>query len=108
VSALATTSREGNILLWHVPTEENFAAFEGGFEEINENVVYEEREDEFDIEDEDTVARRKNLEEDERVEINDDESDGDKNQEMEIDDAELAWALVDEDEDQSWHPNERH
>lgn len=39
----------GNILLWHNPTPERWGAFAGGFEEVDENVEYEEREDEFDI-----------------------------------------------------------
>lgn len=39
----------GNILIWHCPTEERWGAFAGGFEEVDENVEYEEREDEFDI-----------------------------------------------------------
>ena len=39
----------GNIFIWHCPTEERWGAFAGGFEEVDENVEYEEREDEFDI-----------------------------------------------------------
>lgn len=39
----------GNIFIWHCPTEERWGAFAGGFEEVDENVDYEEREDEFDI-----------------------------------------------------------
>lgn len=78
----------GNILIWHCPTEERWGAFAGGFEEVDENVEYEEREDEFDIvrpprslfryrstdhlesqEDEADIARRKMLEEEEDVDI---------------------------------------
>jgi COMPASS component SWD1 len=36
-------------LIWHSPTPERWGAFAGGFEEADENVEYEEREDEFDI-----------------------------------------------------------
>lgn len=36
-------------MIWHSPTPERWGAFAGGFEEVDENVVYEEREDEFDI-----------------------------------------------------------
>jgi COMPASS component SWD1 len=39
----------GNILIWHCPNPERWGAFAGGFEEVDENVEYEEREDEFDI-----------------------------------------------------------
>jgi hypothetical protein len=36
-------------LIWHCPTPERWGAFASGFEEVDENVEYEEREDEFDI-----------------------------------------------------------
>jgi hypothetical protein len=36
-------------LIWHFPNPERWGAFAGGFEEVDENVEYEEREDEFDI-----------------------------------------------------------
>ena len=47
--AIASTTKSGDILLWHCPTAERWGAFAGGFEEVDENVEYEEREDEFDI-----------------------------------------------------------
>lgn len=47
--AIVSTTNSGNILLWHCPTPERWGAFAGGFEEVDENVEYEEREDEFDI-----------------------------------------------------------
>ena len=47
--AIASITHSGNILLWHSPTPERWGAFAGGFEEVDENVMYEEREDEFDI-----------------------------------------------------------
>ena len=36
-------------MIWHCPSPERWGAFAGGFEEVDENVEYEEREDEFDI-----------------------------------------------------------
>ncbi len=47
--SIASTTNQGNILIWHCPTPERWGAFAGGFEEVDENVEYEEREDEFDI-----------------------------------------------------------
>ncbi|KAL5488231.1 SWD1 [Sanghuangporus weigelae] len=70
VPAIASTTKTGDILLWHCPTPERWGAFAGGFEECDENVEYEEREDEFDIEDEDEMAQRKMREEDADVDIN--------------------------------------
>ena len=58
---IASTTNSGNILLWHCPTPERWGAFAGGFEEIDENVEYEEREDEFDVEDEEEIAKRKDV-----------------------------------------------
>ena len=46
---IASTTNQGNILLWHCPVPERWGAFAGGFEEVDENVEYEEHEDEFDI-----------------------------------------------------------
>lgn len=48
-ASLVSTTNVGNILIWHCPTPERWGAFAGGFEEVDENVEYEEREDEFDI-----------------------------------------------------------
>ncbi|ETW84254.1 hypothetical protein HETIRDRAFT_21704, partial [Heterobasidion irregulare TC 32-1] len=67
--AIASTTKQGNILIWHCPTPERWGAFAGGFEEVDENVEYEEREDEFDIEDESEIALRKMKEEDQEVDI---------------------------------------
>ena len=47
--AIVSTTNHGNILIWHCPSPERWGAFAGGFEEVDENVEYEEREDEFDI-----------------------------------------------------------
>ena len=46
---IASVTNQGNIFIWHCPTAERWGAFAGGFEEVDENVEYEEREDEFDI-----------------------------------------------------------
>lgn len=47
--SIISTTNHGSILIWHCPTPERWGAFAGGFEEVDENVEYEEREDEFDI-----------------------------------------------------------
>lgn len=68
-SSIASTTNQGNILIWHCPHPERWGAFAGGFEELDENVEYEEREDEFDIEDEADMIRRKMKAEEEEVDI---------------------------------------
>ncbi|CAA7270747.1 unnamed protein product [Cyclocybe aegerita] len=68
-SSLASTTNHGSILIWHNPTPERWGAFAGGFEEVDENVEYEEREDEFDIEDEAVLFERKMKAEEEEVDI---------------------------------------
>ncbi|KAI0775475.1 WD40 repeat-like protein [Irpex lacteus] len=67
--AIASTTNQGNVLIWHCPIPERWGAFAGGFEEVDENVEYEEREDEFDIEDESELARRKQKAEEEEIDI---------------------------------------
>ncbi|KAJ2927391.1 hypothetical protein H1R20_g9706, partial [Candolleomyces eurysporus] len=44
-----STTNLGNVHIWHCPNPERWGAFAGGFEEVDENVEYEERESEFDI-----------------------------------------------------------
>ncbi|KAL4075626.1 WD40 repeat-like protein [Scleroderma citrinum] len=66
---LASTTTQGDILIWHCPSPERWGAFAGGFEEADENVWYEEGESEFDLEDEVELAHRKKLQEDEGVDI---------------------------------------
>lgn len=66
---LASTTTQGDILIWHCPSPERWGAFAGGFEEADENVWYEEGESEFDLEDEAELAHRKKLQEDEDVDI---------------------------------------
>jgi COMPASS component SWD1 len=48
-SSIASTTNQGNVLIWHCPTPERWGAFAGGFEEVDENVEYEEKENEFDV-----------------------------------------------------------
>lgn len=69
-SSLASTTKHGNVLIWHYPNPERWGAFAGGFEEVDENVEYQEKEDEFDIEDEEDIRKRKMKEEEEDVDIN--------------------------------------
>ncbi|GAA6020877.1 hypothetical protein JCM11491_000017 [Sporobolomyces phaffii] len=55
---ILSTSNMGFIHTWVTPIVENWAAYAPGFEELDENREYEEREDEFDIEDEAALKRR--------------------------------------------------
>lgn len=66
---LASVSHTGAINLWFTSPTEIWSAYAPGFEELEENVVYEEREDEFDLEDEEEVTRRKQDEEGAHVDI---------------------------------------
>lgn len=68
-SCIASTTNQGSILIWHCPNPERWGAFAGGFEEVDENVEYDEREDEFDIEDEEILFERKMKAEEEEVDI---------------------------------------
>ncbi|KAJ8086078.1 chromatin binding protein [Marasmius tenuissimus] len=68
-SAIVSTALHGNIFLWHSPNPERWGAFAGGFEEVDENVEYEEKEDEFDIEDEEEIHKRKMKAEEEDVDV---------------------------------------
>ncbi|KAF9468770.1 WD40 repeat-like protein [Collybia nuda] len=68
-SSIASTTNHGNILIWHCPNPERWGAFAGGFEEVDENVEYEEKEDEFDIEDEEELLKRKMKQEEEEVDV---------------------------------------
>lgn len=66
---IASVSNTGAIYLWFNPPTETWSAYAPGFEELEENIVYEEREDEFDLEDEEELTRRKQDEEEAFVEI---------------------------------------
>ncbi|KIJ56751.1 hypothetical protein M422DRAFT_72901 [Sphaerobolus stellatus SS14] len=74
-AAMASTTIHGNILIWHIPTLEKWSAFAGDFEELDENVEYIEKEDEFDIEDEEELLARKMRAEEEDVDVTDDDDD---------------------------------
>lgn len=60
---LLSVSVSGPINIWFTPTAENWSAYAPGFVELEENIEYQEGEDEFDLEDEDEVTRRKHDEE---------------------------------------------
>lgn len=47
--AIASVAVSGDIHIWQTSYPDNWAAFAPGFEELEENVEYDEREDEFDI-----------------------------------------------------------
>ncbi|EJT97547.1 WD40 repeat-like protein [Dacryopinax primogenitus] len=66
---IASVSNNGRINLWSALRKENWSAFAPAFEELEENIDYEEREDEFDIEDEDEIRRRKRAIEEMDVDI---------------------------------------
>ena len=46
---LASIAASGDIYLWKTKWNEIWSAYAPGFEELEENVEYEEREDEFDL-----------------------------------------------------------
>jgi len=66
---VASVSTSGEVYIFQTSTPDNWAAFAPGFEELEENVEYDEREDEFDIEDETEATRRKDAEEDIDIDI---------------------------------------
>jgi len=105
--AIASTTNAGNVLLWHCPAPERWGAFAGGFEEMDENIVYEEREDEFDIEDEAEIAKRKRKEEDEYVDIMGDlevEPAPELLARQEVKDEDILWAESEPDkDDKKWN-----
>ncbi|GAA5850393.1 hypothetical protein JCM8547_001861 [Rhodosporidiobolus lusitaniae] len=55
---IASVSTLGMIHLWGTPIVENWSAHAPGFEELDENREYEEKEDEFDFEDDEAIKRR--------------------------------------------------
>jgi len=46
---IISLTKLGLIHLWGTQVPENYSAFAPGFEELDENVEYEEKEDEFDL-----------------------------------------------------------
>ncbi|KAG5645768.1 hypothetical protein DXG03_005305 [Asterophora parasitica] len=95
-SSIASTTNHGNILIWHCPNPERWGAFAGGFEEVDENIEYEEKEDEFDIEDEEEILKRKMKAEDEEVDIDTMAEDTTRRDtqpdKMDVEDEEFIWA----------------
>lgn len=101
-SMIASTTNQGNILIWHNPKPERWGAFAGGFEEVDENIEYEEREDEFDIEDEVEIAKRKMKEEEQEVDIDGRENIlPDRSYYAPADDEDIVWADDEPDQDKS-------
>jgi len=66
---IASTSTHGVVYIWGVPLVENWSAFAPDFKELEENIEYIEREDEFDHVDESQVTERKQQAEDEIVDV---------------------------------------
>ncbi|KNZ73663.1 Retinoblastoma-binding protein 5, partial [Termitomyces sp. J132] len=101
-SSIVSTTKEGNVLLWHSPNPERWGAFAGGFEEVDENVEYDEREDEFDIEDEEEIIKRKMKAEDEEVDIDTIVEDTARRNilldGLDAEDEDIAWAASDRDD----------
>ncbi|KAG0149719.1 hypothetical protein CROQUDRAFT_720866 [Cronartium quercuum f. sp. fusiforme G11] len=66
---LASVSNLGLIHVWVTSVTENWSSYAPGFDELDENVEYREREDEFDYEDELDVERRRKDEQDRFIDI---------------------------------------
>ncbi|KAM0752903.1 WD40 repeat-like protein [Meredithblackwellia eburnea MCA 4105] len=66
---IASVSSLGLIHVWTTSMAQNWGAYAPGFEELDENLEYPEKEDEFDIEDETVLKRRKAGEQDRPVDI---------------------------------------
>ena len=66
---IATVSDLGLIHIWNTKVVEHWAAYAPGFEELEENIEYIEKEDEFDVVDQSVLDRRKMDEEDKLVDI---------------------------------------
>ncbi|WFC99029.1 chromatin binding protein [Malassezia yamatoensis] len=60
---IVSIAASGDLFLWRTKWTEIWSAYAPGFEELDENVVYREREDEFDLEDEHELTRKKQNEE---------------------------------------------
>ncbi|KAE8244063.1 hypothetical protein A4X13_0g6834 [Tilletia indica] len=66
---IASACSTGAVHFWFSKSEEAWSAYAPQFEELEENVQYEEREEEFDLEDQDELSRRKQDEEEALVDI---------------------------------------
>lgn len=59
----SVSSDQGLLHIWSSNISERWSAYAPGFEELEENLEYQEREDEFDVEDESEVEKRKLVQE---------------------------------------------
>ncbi|KAI8577441.1 hypothetical protein K450DRAFT_251655 [Umbelopsis ramanniana AG] len=66
---IASVSTYGNIHIWATSRDENWSAFAPDFIELEENLDYEEKEDEFDVVPEEEVSKRKQGDEDIKVDV---------------------------------------
>ncbi|WFD31838.1 chromatin binding protein [Malassezia sp. CBS 17886] len=67
--SIVSIASSGDVHVWTTKATEIWSAYAPGFEELEENVEYEEREDEFDLEDVDALSRKKQDEEEAHVNI---------------------------------------
>ncbi|KAI8983127.1 WD40-repeat-containing domain protein [Pilobolus umbonatus] len=66
---IGSVSSFGNIYIWTAKHEENWSAFAPDFLELDENLEYEEKEDEFDVVPEDEKSKQKLVDEDIIVDV---------------------------------------
>ena len=56
---VASASNTGAVYIWFSPADEIWSAYADGFEELDENVEYQEAEDEFDFDEHESTSRRR-------------------------------------------------
>ena len=56
---VASASNTGAVHIWFSPADEIWSAYADGFEELDENVEYQEAEDEFDFDEHESTSRRR-------------------------------------------------
>ncbi|KAF9933613.1 hypothetical protein FBU30_005052 [Linnemannia zychae] len=66
---IASVSSYGTIHIWATNYQENWSAFAPDFKELEENIEYEEREDEFDIVPEEEASKRRHDDEDVIIDV---------------------------------------